>query len=292
MRIVRRGWQAQESGFSLLEVLIAVVVLSVGLLALAALQGSLTRASAEAKVRGRVCRDARGTHGRPAPRRLRHADAGRRRARVRQHRGQRASDCDPASPDAQDWLDCARTQANLGELRTVQEIRTWQGTSTFGQSVPANDSIPQFKRILLTASWTDTENLTRTMQLVSDVSSMALTNNIIVPPEPTETGAAGPSCAPAAPLPRASSRSRSARRATARRRIPSRNSSAATTTRKSSAPFQRAELHATGHVRRFVGRDPEALRERSRQVPLPLRRRRYEPAGDLPDGAVAGDLDG
>src|SRR6478609_6955906 len=44
----------RSGGFSLLEVLVAIVVLTVGLLALAALQGSLTRSSADAKVRARV----------------------------------------------------------------------------------------------------------------------------------------------------------------------------------------------------------------------------------------------
>ena len=43
-----------STGFSLLEVLIAVVVLATGFLALTALQISLTRSSADAKVRGRL----------------------------------------------------------------------------------------------------------------------------------------------------------------------------------------------------------------------------------------------
>ena len=44
----------RAAGFSLLEVLVAVVLLATGLLALAALQGSLARNSADAKARGRV----------------------------------------------------------------------------------------------------------------------------------------------------------------------------------------------------------------------------------------------
>ena len=190
MKARRSGTRAK--GFSLLEVLIAIVVLSVGLLALAALQGNLTRSSADAKVRARVAAMLaarmdtlrQGGYGTLTPEGnapvLDSVD------------GVAAYDCDTASPDATDWADCARTQSALGALRITQRIDTWQGAASFTQSVAANANIPQFKRITLGAQWTDAEGATRNLQLISDVSAMALTNNIVVPPDPTTTGGGGP----------------------------------------------------------------------------------------------------
>jgi prepilin-type N-terminal cleavage/methylation domain-containing protein len=50
----RRGHHRQQAGFSLIEVMIAVIVLATGLLALAALQINLTQSSADAKARSRI----------------------------------------------------------------------------------------------------------------------------------------------------------------------------------------------------------------------------------------------
>jgi hypothetical protein len=172
-------------------VLVAVVVLTVGLLALAALQGSLTRASAEAKARGRVSAmltaridDMRndgygnlGPEGTPAP---------------------YVSTNQPCDNDGtlDDMADCAREQAGLGSLTVSQTITTWYGDGTFNTPAPLpaaqNPRTAQFKRVDLSATWQDAVGGSHTVQLVSDVSSMALTNFIVVPPESTENPTGGP----------------------------------------------------------------------------------------------------
>ncbi len=182
----------RSGGFSLLEVLVAIVVLTVGLLALAALQGSLTRSSADAKVRGRVAAmlSARmdalrsGSYGQLLP-------EGAQAAKTTVD----GEDCEAAAPDDA-WRVCARDEAGIGSLSTQQTITTWYGSPDFATPAPApslqDSKVAQFKRVTLDAWWNDASGLRHNMQLVSDVSSMALTSSVVIPPEPLSIGSGGP----------------------------------------------------------------------------------------------------
>lgn len=177
----------RSRGFSLLEVMIAVVILATGLLALAALQGSLTRSSAEAKVRGRVVAMLSARLDQ-----LRSAGYGTLIDGGPTSTVSTTGDCDPATPDATDWIDCTRIQAGLGSLTSTQTVASWSGTASFTQTVPANTKVAQFRRVSLTASWSDATGGNHQLAMASDVSPLGLTNNLVPPPADTASGAGGP----------------------------------------------------------------------------------------------------
>ncbi|MUV15718.1 prepilin-type N-terminal cleavage/methylation domain-containing protein [Noviluteimonas gilva] len=186
----------RSGGFSLLEVLVAIVVLTVGLLALAALQGSLTRSSSDAKTRARVSAmlaarmDAlRGSnYGNLTPEGA--------QAAIVSADGVPANDCDPATPDNTDWIDCARVESGIGSLTAQQTINTWYGAGSFATPAPALNAqdprVAQFKRVTLNAWWNDASGVRHDLQLISDVSSMTLTSSIVVPPDPLSAATGGP----------------------------------------------------------------------------------------------------
>jgi len=180
-----RAANRASSGFSLIDAMIAVVVLAVGLLALASLQGNLTRASAEAKVRGRVA-------AMLSARMDTLRNGGYGALATTTALSTQADDCDPASPDASDWIDCARTQAALGDLRLDQVVQTFSGAESFSEAAPSDQQMAQFKRITLTASWSDVTGGNHQIGIASDVSALALSNVLIPPPDDLTTGVGGP----------------------------------------------------------------------------------------------------
>ena len=170
-------------GFSLLEVMIAVVVLATGLLALAALQGSLTRSSAEAKVRGRV---AAMLSARMDELRSNGYDA------LVDGSTTTTSTTDPCDGDATDWIDCTRAQAGLASLTSVQTVQSWSGAGSFTPTVPTDTKIAQFRRVSLTASWADALGANHQLATASDISPLSLSNSLVPPPDDVTSGGGGP----------------------------------------------------------------------------------------------------
>lgn len=177
----QQGARRVHGGFSLLEVLVAVVVLATGLIALAALQGQLARGSADAKVRGRVA--AMLTARMDALRSTGYGNIASQPSTTCTDSG-----CVPATPDPT-WIDAARTQANLGSLTVAQTVTDWYDTGFGTPPVPPDPRVAQFKRVTLEASWTDAAGEPHQLAETSYISALALTNFLVPPPQDIATSA-------------------------------------------------------------------------------------------------------
>ena len=182
-----RSYLAKKNalGFSLIEIMIAVVVLATGLLALAALQGSLARNSAEAKVRGRVAA--------MLSARMDQLHAGGYDAVTDDDAGATnvAEDC---ATSARPWLCTAAKDAALANDATtgnslsvdqdVSQLFGAVGGTSFTNTVTDPDTDAQFKRVRLTATWSDVSGNQKTLTMSSDISALALRSSLVPPPDP------------------------------------------------------------------------------------------------------------
>ena len=172
----------RDSGFSLIEILIAVVILATGLLALTALQGRLAQASAEAKVRSRV--------------------ASVLTSRMDELRASQYASILPAAGSATAtpaastcaggvaWVCTAQNESGVTGLsvgHNYQRFMDVSGTFTSSGADAPNLSTAEFKRITLAATWNDATGAPHRLAVSTDVSPLSLTARRI----PNAPGGAG-----------------------------------------------------------------------------------------------------
>lgn len=150
----------QIRGFSLIEVMVAVVILATGLLALAALQGALARNSGDAKARSAILAAMTSRMSE-----IRQGDLGCTPAPSAAPVG-----CDVTWSAGTDWLDDAAAQAGASNL-TVQEsieIHYWDAVDKAFKNVFVDD-VSSVTRAVLEANWIGADG-SKTLVLSSDLS--------------------------------------------------------------------------------------------------------------------------
>lgn len=142
---------SRTKGFSLIEVMVAVVILATGLLALAALQGALARNAADSKARAAII-----------------AAMNSRMAEVRQ--APPATAGSTSWTTAEPWVQAAAEQAGASDLEITETVvlQRWNGTGFVTTAV--TDPSAQFTRVVLEASWSDATSADRTLTLGTDIS--------------------------------------------------------------------------------------------------------------------------
>ena len=150
-------------GFSLIEVMIAVVVLAVGLLSLAALQGELFRSGAEAKARAnaatlaqQVIEDARTFGFVTAP------DA--------DYVGNTYNSLATA-----DWEVADVGGVTFDVTRDVTRYRFDSASGTFVEDAASAFSlaVPEFKMVRVVVSWTDSNGNAKSVQMADSIAAIS-----------------------------------------------------------------------------------------------------------------------
>lgn len=168
-------------GFSLLEVLIAVIVLATGLLALASLQAKLTSNSSDSKARSRIVALMTGVIDQE------------RASGYSSIAAFGATSCTTATPTAIQTMICsAQSDAGIGGLTLTQTVSTLYATpsaTSFGTTAPAASEkiYGEYKRIQLTANWTDATGAARTLGMTTLANALGLTASTTILTQPLTT---------------------------------------------------------------------------------------------------------
>jgi prepilin-type N-terminal cleavage/methylation domain-containing protein len=164
------GFHRGRKGFSLIEVMVAIIILATGLLALAALQINLTKSTADAKARSRIAAllttiiDYQRAQG---------------LSNVTAISGS-AGQCVTSTPTTIQTSVCtAQSDAGvtgIGVTSTVTEYYAIPSATSFGTTAPGSgvNIYGDYKRVDMTATWTDSTGTSRSLGATTLTSNLEL----------------------------------------------------------------------------------------------------------------------
>ncbi len=166
-RYFKGGKVTSQRGFSLLEAMIAVIVLATGLLALAALQGALARNSADARMRSQI--------------------AAAVEAIAEQQRNDSFDAIDSGTPDVSAYAVPGATGFSVVSVCTYTNVSDPSQNGACAGRGGATTSA-QYKQLVYTATWNDATGQQRSMSLTSVLSPRTLSISTL----PYSTATEGP----------------------------------------------------------------------------------------------------
>jgi Tfp pilus assembly protein PilV len=172
MKSITTVRRTRARGFALIEVLIAVVVLATGLIALTALQGALTRASADSKARSQV--------------------AAYMTAELDRVRTGDALVDKVAVVGGTDAISRAAQAAGLASLSQSVTSQTFYANAAGNFAVTNPVSSVFFRRLTLRTTWTDAANAGRSLSMTTDLSPLLLASSKVLVDRPENTSALRP----------------------------------------------------------------------------------------------------
>lgn len=173
MKQTKQAMIRHNSGFSMIDVLIAIVVLATGLLALAALQGAVTRNASDARTRGQVAAYAEGL-----------IDQMRASGFSGITDGTTTLSASAGTTAQKAAASALQNATGISGVSTSVAVSHYYGSgTTFSTTKPSDyisGSTPEYKEVNVTTSWTDALGQSRSLKLstIAGITSVDQNNGL------------------------------------------------------------------------------------------------------------------
>ena len=186
-----------SGGFSMIDVLVAIVVLATALLALAALQGALTRNTADSRTRSQIAAFTEGLIEQARSASYDCVGSAKTACGTATTSGTVTIVPNASGTVAEKAAAAMQTAAGITITSITEKVDTYYGVGgTFTTTKPGtvDSTTPQYKQMTITTAWTDATGQARTLAIDTIVSALEIStsNTLVSTPPVSASGAQTP----------------------------------------------------------------------------------------------------